>query len=275
MRNWWSVPLGLEAVDQGHQARRAGGADALVESRRPGARPRAGGGRRFERAARGVSIRSAVGARGGIQAAERAYLDGHRQAASAHRQLLRGQRLAKALCRRLAASRQGLVVDAQTYPLDQSDYADPVRRLLNIDQSEARNNAPSRCGSKIKLKFERVTRRRRFYFFSVPTPNTRASSSRRSITTAPRAPASVRDLACVHRPRRSGPGRRSGRHHVRRHAVDPGGRWQDPAVARDPATRLAVCAHPARPAVRTRRRCLCRHPLAQPHRRRQRGASAA
>ena len=87
-----------------------------------------------------------------VQAAERAYLDGHRQAAVLTANAASGQRLAKAFTdawQRLG----GLVVDAQTYPLDQSDYADPVRRLLNIDQSEARNNALE-VRLKIKLKFE-------------------------------------------------------------------------------------------------------------------------
>ncbi len=87
-----------------------------------------------------------------VQAAERAYLDGHRQAASLTANTASGQRLARAFAdawQRLG----GLVVSAQTYQPDQSDYADPVKRLLNIDQSEARKHALE-AHLKIKLKFE-------------------------------------------------------------------------------------------------------------------------
>ncbi len=87
-----------------------------------------------------------------VQTAERAYLDGHRQAASLTANTASGQRLATAFAdawQRLG----GLVVSAQTYQPDQSDYADPVKRLLNITQSEARKSAlEARLG--IKLKFE-------------------------------------------------------------------------------------------------------------------------
>lgn len=87
-----------------------------------------------------------------VQAAERAYLDGHRLAASLTANTASGQRLAKAFAdawQRLG----GLVASAQTYPPDQNDYADPVKRLLNITQSEARKNALE-ARLKIKLKFE-------------------------------------------------------------------------------------------------------------------------
>lgn len=87
-----------------------------------------------------------------VQAAERAYLDGHRQAASLTANTASGQRLANAFgdaWQRLG----GLVVSAQTYQPDQSDYADPVKRLLNITQSEARKSALE-ARLRIKLKFE-------------------------------------------------------------------------------------------------------------------------
>jgi len=87
-----------------------------------------------------------------VQAAERAYLDGHRQAASLTANTASGQRLANAFAdawQRLG----GVVVSAQTYQPDQSDYADPVKRLLNITQSEARKNALE-ARLRIKLKFE-------------------------------------------------------------------------------------------------------------------------
>ncbi len=87
-----------------------------------------------------------------VQAAERAYLDGHRQAAVLTANTASGQRLAKAFddaWQRLG----GQVVDSQTYALDQNDYTDPVKRLLNIAQSEARKDALE-ARLKIKLKFE-------------------------------------------------------------------------------------------------------------------------
>jgi outer membrane PBP1 activator LpoA protein len=87
-----------------------------------------------------------------VQAAERAYLDGHRQAAVLTPNSAWGQRLAKAFndaWLRLG----GWVVDSQTYAPDQNDYTEPVKRLLNIAQSEARKNAlEARLGA--KLKFE-------------------------------------------------------------------------------------------------------------------------
>jgi len=87
-----------------------------------------------------------------VQAAERAYLDGHRQAAMLTPHSAWGQRLAGAFgdaWQRLG----GRVVSVQSYALDQNDYADPVKQLLNIAQSEARKNALE-ARLNIKLKFE-------------------------------------------------------------------------------------------------------------------------
>jgi hypothetical protein len=47
----------------------------------------------------------------------------------------------------------GIVVAEQDYLLDQSDYTDPVKRLLNIAQSEARKDRIESV-VKMKLKFE-------------------------------------------------------------------------------------------------------------------------
>jgi hypothetical protein len=87
-----------------------------------------------------------------VQAAERAYLDGHRQAAVLTAESAWGQRLATAFTDawlRLG----GTVADSQTYAPDQNDYAAPVKQLLNIGRSEARKDALE-ARLKIKLKFE-------------------------------------------------------------------------------------------------------------------------
>ena len=87
-----------------------------------------------------------------IQAAERAWLDGHRQAAVLYPNSAWGRRMQTAFVgawQRLG----GIVVAGQDYLLDQSDYTDPVTRLLNIVQSEARKERIERI-VKMKLKFE-------------------------------------------------------------------------------------------------------------------------
>jgi len=87
-----------------------------------------------------------------IQAAERAWLDGHRQAAVLYPASAWGRRMQAAFVgawQRLG----GIVVSEQDYLLDQSDYSDPVMRLLNIVQSEARKDRIESV-VKMKLKFE-------------------------------------------------------------------------------------------------------------------------
>jgi outer membrane PBP1 activator LpoA protein len=86
------------------------------------------------------------------QAAERAWLDGHRQAAVLYPNSAWGRRMQTAFIgtwQRLG----GIVVVEQDYLLDQSDYSDPVKRLLNIAQSEARKDRIEGV-VKMKLKFE-------------------------------------------------------------------------------------------------------------------------
>ena len=87
-----------------------------------------------------------------IQAAERAWLDGHRQAAVFYPASAWGRRMQAAFVgawQRLG----GIVVGEQDYLLDQSDYTEPVTRLLNIVQSEARKDRIESV-VKMKLKFE-------------------------------------------------------------------------------------------------------------------------
>jgi len=86
------------------------------------------------------------------QVAERAWLDGHRQAAVLYPNSAWGQRLKAAFVgawQRLG----GIVVADQDYLPNQTDYSDPVRRLLNITQSEARKDRLESV-VKMKLKFE-------------------------------------------------------------------------------------------------------------------------
>lgn len=74
------------------------------------------------------------------QAAERAYLDGHRHAALLFPDTAWGQRMADAFTaawQRLG----GIVLAAERYLPDQGDYSEPVKRLLNVNQSEQRRQA--------------------------------------------------------------------------------------------------------------------------------------
>jgi len=86
------------------------------------------------------------------QAAERAWLDGRRQAALLYPNTTLGRRLQTAFVsawQRLG----GIVVSEQEYLSDQSDYTDPVKRLLNIVQSETRKERIETI-AKMRLKFE-------------------------------------------------------------------------------------------------------------------------
>ena len=87
-----------------------------------------------------------------IQTAERAWLDGRRQAALLYPNTALGRRLQTSF---VAAWQRlgGIVVSEQEYLSGQSDYGDPVKRLLNIVQSEARKERLENL-AKMKLKFE-------------------------------------------------------------------------------------------------------------------------
>ncbi|MDH4133363.1 MAG: penicillin-binding protein activator [Gammaproteobacteria bacterium] len=87
-----------------------------------------------------------------IQTAERAWLDGHRQVAVLTPDSAWGRRMQTAFVnawQRLG----GIVVSGQNYLPGQNEYAEPVKRLLNINQSEARRERIEET-LKMKLKFE-------------------------------------------------------------------------------------------------------------------------
>jgi uncharacterized protein len=86
------------------------------------------------------------------QAAERAYLDGHRQAVALYPNTSWGERMMHAFSahwQRLG----GIVLSSQTFTEGESDYSEPIKRLLNINESEARKaSLENKLGQ--KLKFE-------------------------------------------------------------------------------------------------------------------------
>jgi hypothetical protein len=102
------------------------------------------------------------------QVAERAWLDGHRQAAVLYPNSAWGRRMQTAFVgawQRLG----GIVVSEQDYLLDQSDYTDPVKRLLNITQSEARKDRLESV-VKMKLKYEERPREDIQFIFLAADP---------------------------------------------------------------------------------------------------------
>lgn len=86
------------------------------------------------------------------QVAERAYLDGYRQAAVLYPNSPWGQRVMNAWVDHWQ-SLGGVVVSSQTYNEADSDYSDSIKQLLNITQSqERRRDVQSIIGQ--KLRFE-------------------------------------------------------------------------------------------------------------------------
>ena len=86
------------------------------------------------------------------QAAERAYLDGHRHAAVLYPDTPWGQRMAAAFnatWQRLG----GIVLTPQAYAQEQQDYSEPIKRLLNISLSQSRKEAIEAV-LKTSVKFE-------------------------------------------------------------------------------------------------------------------------
>jgi hypothetical protein len=102
------------------------------------------------------------------QAAERAWLDGHRQAAVLYPDSAWGRRLQAAF---VAAWQRlgGIVVSEQNYLLNQSDYTDPVKRMLNIIHSEARKERLENL-ARMKLKFEARPREDIHFIFLAADP---------------------------------------------------------------------------------------------------------
>jgi len=86
------------------------------------------------------------------QAAERAWLDGHSQAAAIFPDTPWGHRVFTAFRERWEQF-GGILVDLQTYAPDKTDFSTPIRDMLSIDKSEARMRAlKARLGR--DLKFE-------------------------------------------------------------------------------------------------------------------------
>ncbi len=86
------------------------------------------------------------------QAAERAYLDGHRQAAVLYPDNAWGERMNNAFTaywQRLG----GIILTTQSYNESENDFSEPVKRLLNVTQSEERKTLLEKKLGK-KLKFE-------------------------------------------------------------------------------------------------------------------------
>jgi outer membrane PBP1 activator LpoA protein len=72
-----------------------------------------------------------------VHVAEHAWLDGHTKAAAIYPDTPWGARVFEAFKNRWEEL-GGTIVEYQTYNMKKSDYAIPIKRLLNIDESEAR-----------------------------------------------------------------------------------------------------------------------------------------
>ncbi len=90
------------------------------------------------------------------EVAERAWRDGHRRAAVITPSTPWGDRVAKAFNERWL-KRDGHVVEVQHYDPKKNDYSLPIRRLLNVDESQARRKSVHRI---IGKKVEFIPRRR-------------------------------------------------------------------------------------------------------------------
>ncbi len=99
------------------------------------------------------------------QVAERAWLDGHRQAAVLYPKTPWGERMMNAWSahwQRLG----GTVVASQSYNEQDVDYSDAIKRLLNVVQSEARRAQIEKIAGQ-KLQFESRARQDIDYIFLV------------------------------------------------------------------------------------------------------------
>ncbi len=87
-----------------------------------------------------------------VQAAERAYLDGYRQAAVLYAQNEWGNRMNKAFSEQWKKL-GGIVLVQEPYEIKQHDYSEPVKQLLGIDKSLVRKNTlQTIVGVKLKLE---------------------------------------------------------------------------------------------------------------------------
>lgn len=91
------------------------------------------------------------------QAAERAFLDGHRHAAVLFPKTAWGERMQTAFAsywQRLG----GLVLAAESYVEEEADHSEAIKRLLNIAQSEARKELVEKLAAQ-KIQFDSRPRR--------------------------------------------------------------------------------------------------------------------
>ena len=121
------------------------------------------------------------------QVAEHAWLDGHSRAAIITPQTTWGTRVAKAFTERWLQL-DGRVVEKQTYDANESDYSLPIRRLLNVDDSENRKNGLRRA---LGQKIEFIPRRRQdidFIFMAASSRQARLIKPQLRFHHAPKIP---------------------------------------------------------------------------------------
>jgi outer membrane PBP1 activator LpoA protein len=121
------------------------------------------------------------------QAAERAWLDGHSRAAVVAPATPWGDRVAKAFTERWLQF-GGHVVELQHYDAQKSDYSLPIRRLLNVDESQDRAKTLRRITGK---KMEFIPRRRQdidFIFMAASSRQARLIRPQLKFHHAPNVP---------------------------------------------------------------------------------------
>ncbi len=121
------------------------------------------------------------------QVAEHAWLDGHRRVAIITPTTAWGTRVAKAFTERWLQF-EGQVVEKQTYDAKKSDYSLPIRRLLNVDDSENRKRDLRRT---LGQKVEFIPRRRQdidFIFMAASSRQARLIKPQLRFHHAPKIP---------------------------------------------------------------------------------------
>lgn len=121
------------------------------------------------------------------QVAERAWLDGHSRAAIITPNTAWGNRVARAFSERWIQF-DGHVVEKQTYDAKKSDYSLPIRRLLNVDESESRQQALRRT---LGTRVEFIPRRRQdidFIFMAASSRQARLIPPQLRFHHAPKVP---------------------------------------------------------------------------------------
>lgn len=89
------------------------------------------------------------------QVAERAYLDGHRQAAVLYADSAWGQRMYHAFVNHWQQL-GGILLTSAAYVPNQNDHSQAIKRLLNLSHSEARNRTlEAKLGTKLEFKARR------------------------------------------------------------------------------------------------------------------------